>query len=145
MNNESIVVEQWMDAAPDVVWQALTQPQKMKQWYFDIPEFQPLTGFTFSFAGQGKKGATYHHLCRIGEVIPAKKLEHSWRYESYEGDSFVTFALEEENGGTRVRLTHSGLESFPQSNPDFARENFVEGWTYIIKSSLKDFVEKNSS
>ena len=40
-----------------------------------------------------------------------------------------------------MRLTHAGLETFPKL-PAFARENFMQGWTSLIGSGLKDFVEK---
>ncbi len=56
----------------------------------------------------------------------------------------MTFELFAEVQATRLKLTHEGLETFPINNPDFAKENFVAGWTYIIGSSLKEFVEKAS-
>ncbi|HEY8895376.1 MAG TPA: SRPBCC domain-containing protein, partial [Niastella sp.] len=59
----------------------------------------------------------------------------------YEGNSFVTFELYPEGNGTRLKLTHEGLETFPM-NPDFAKKNFMEGWTQIIGTSLKEFLEK---
>jgi hypothetical protein len=49
-----------------------------------------------------------------------------------------------DGGKTRLKLTHEGLETFPKT-PSFARKNFVQGWTQIIGSSLKDFVEKQQS
>jgi hypothetical protein len=52
----------------------------------------------------------------------------------------VTFGLFAEGNQTRLKLTHEGLESFPKI-PAFARTNFMEGWTQIIGSSLKEFVE----
>jgi hypothetical protein len=52
---------------------------------------------------------------------------------------FVTFELFDEAGKTRLKLTHEGLETFPASNPDFAKESFTEGWTHIIGKSLKEF------
>jgi hypothetical protein len=42
-----------------------------------------------------------------------------------------------------MRLTHAGLETFPAAeNPDLKKENFEMGWTEIIGTSLKEFVEK---
>jgi hypothetical protein len=67
-------------------------------------------------------------------------LRYSWRYEGYEGISFVTFELFADGNNTKIRLTHEGLESFPASNPDFAKENFVEGWNYLIGTSLIKFL-----
>jgi hypothetical protein len=36
------------------------------------------------------------------------------------------------------------LETFPKT-PSFARKSFMEGWTQIIGSSLKEFVESNGA
>jgi hypothetical protein len=47
-----------------------------------------------------------------------------------------------EGKNTRVKLTHAGLETFPNENPDFGKNNFTEGWTDIIGRSLKEYVEK---
>ena len=47
-----------------------------------------------------------------------------------------------EGDKTRLKLTHEGLESFPKA-PQFARKNFVQGWTQLIGTSLKDFVEND--
>ena len=136
-----MVVERTYDAPVEKVWQAITDKNQMKQWYFDLEEFRPEVGFEFRFMG-GTEQKQYLHICRIEEVIPFKKLRHSWRYDGYEGVSSVTFELFEEGGKTRVRLTHDAMESFPKSNPDFAKKNFEEGWTAIIGTSLKEFVEK---
>ena len=141
MKNEPFVIERTYNAPVEKVWKAITDKEDMKQWYFDIAEFKPEVGFEFQFEG-GKEDKCYLHLCKITEVIPRKKLQYSWRYDGYEGNSFVTFELFAEGNKTRLKLTHEGLETFPISNPDFAKENFVEGWTYLIGTSLKEFAEK---
>jgi uncharacterized protein YndB with AHSA1/START domain len=140
---EPIVVETTVDASASTVWKALTDREQMKKWYFDIEGFKPEPGFEFQFTG-GTEEKTYLHLCRITEVIPMRKLAHTWRYEGYEGDTLVSFELSPKGEQTGVKLTHEGLESFPSSNPDFKRENFVGGWTHIIQTALKDFVEGRS-
>jgi uncharacterized protein YndB with AHSA1/START domain len=142
MKNEPYVIERTYNAPVARVWKAITDRDQMKEWYFDIADFKPEPGFEFTFTGIGKGGIEYIHLCKIMEVIPSEKLKYSWRYKGYEGDSFVTFELFDENGKTRVRLTHEGLETFPDI-PAFAKENFNMGWTAIIGTSLKEFVEKN--
>lgn len=141
MNNEPIVIERTYNASVERVWKAITDKDQMKEWYFDIAEFKAEKGFEFQFSGIGKEGESYLHLCKIIEVIPNKKLKHSWRYDGYEGDSFVTFELFDEGGKTKVKLTHEGLETFP-AVPAFAKENFVQGWTQIIGTSLKEYVEQ---
>ena len=141
MKQEPFVIERTLNAPIEKVWRAITDKDQMKQWYFDLADFKPEPGFEFQFVG-GKDDRSYLHLCKITEVIPQKRLQYSWRYDGYEGISFVTFELFAEGNKTRLVLTHEGLETFPETNKDFAKENFAAGWTDIIGRSLKEFVEK---
>ncbi|HUM67185.1 MAG TPA: SRPBCC domain-containing protein [Chitinophagaceae bacterium] len=139
MSTQPIVIERTFNVSPTRLWQALTKSEQMKQWYFDLPGFKAEPGYEFSFyAGRDEK--KFLHLCKVIEVIPGKKLTHSWRYDGYPGDSIVSFELFPEGENTRLRLTHSGLETFGD-NPDFAKSNFVEGWTNIIVKRLQKHLE----
>ncbi|MDP9047972.1 MAG: SRPBCC domain-containing protein [Bacteroidota bacterium] len=140
MNAEPVIVEKTYNAPIQKVWDALTQKDQMRQWYFELEEFKPEVGFEFRFYG-GTKDRQYLHICKITEVIPGKKLAHSWRYDGHPGDSFVTFELFADGDKTRLKLTHTGLETFP-SEPDFARSNFNEGWNYLIGKALPEYLEK---
>ena len=142
MTHEPFVIERTYNAPVKKVWEAITDKNKMKQWYFDIAEFKPEVGFEFQFTG-GNEGRTYLHLCKIVEVIDGKKLKHSWRYDGYEGNSFVTWELFDEGEKTRVKLTHEGLETFPINNPDLAKNNFVMGWTEITGTLLPNYLQQN--
>ena len=60
---------------------------------------------------------------RVAEVVPERKLAYSWKYADYPGESLVTIELRAEGSGTRLKLTHSGLETFqPESHPGLARK-----------------------
>jgi uncharacterized protein YndB with AHSA1/START domain len=142
MKDEPIIIERTYSSPIEKVWKAITDKNEMKQWYFDLNDFKPEVGFEFEFDG-GNEDRVYTHLCKVTEVVIGKKITYSWRYKGYEGQSFVTFELFDEGKNTRVKLTHQGLETFPSDIPDFAKENFVEGWKDIIGRSLKEFVEKN--
>lgn len=142
MKPEPIIIERTYNAPVEKIWKAITDREQMKQWYFDIAAFKPEVGFEFEFTGESPKGERYNHLCKITEVIINKRLQYSWRYEGYEGNSFVTFELFTEGDKTRLKLTHEGLETFPATSTDFAKENFVAGWRHIIGTSLKEFAEK---
>ena len=139
MSPQPIVIERTFNVSPTRLWQALTESEQMKQWYFDLPGFKAEPGYEFSFyAGRDEK--KFLHLCKVIEVIPEKKLTHSWRYDGYPGDSMVSFELFPEGEATRLRLTHTGLETFGD-NPDFAKSNFVEGWNSIIVNRLQKHLE----
>ncbi|CAL1517689.1 SRPBCC domain-containing protein [Chitinophaga sp. MM2321] len=141
MNHEPLVVERTLDAPVSKVWEALTDNSKMKQWYFDIAAFKPEEGFEFQFSG-GSDDEQYVHLCKVTEVVDNKKLSYTWKYKDYPGESAVTFELFPEGDKTRLKLTHTGLETFPGDKKDFARESFAGGWDYIVNTSLKNFLEK---
>ena len=141
---QPFVIERSLNAPIGSVWKAISDKDEMKQWYFDLAEFKPEPGFEFSFYGQGHKGEQYLHLCKVLDVIPGKKLSYSWTYKDLPGYSVVTFELFEEENGTKIRLTHAGLETFPRDNADFVKESFMQGWTELIGNSLKKFVEKGS-
>ncbi|MES2847474.1 MAG: SRPBCC domain-containing protein [Bacteroidota bacterium] len=142
MNAQPFTIERIYNAPIDKVWNAITDKDAMKKWYFDLAEFNPEVGFEFQFYGKGKEGEEYLHLCKITAVVKEKKLQYSWRYDGYEGISYVTFELFAEADKTRIKLTHEGLETFPATaNNAFAKENFAEGWTYLVGTGLKEFVE----
>lgn len=140
-----IVIERTYNAPMQKVWKAITDKDQMKQWYFDLDDFKPEVGFEFQFYGQGSKGEQYLHLCKITEVEENRKLTYSWSYEGYKGMSYVSFELSEEGKKTKLRLTHKGLHTFPTENPDFAKENFNAGWTELIGTLLKNFVESKAT
>ncbi|HVD95930.1 MAG TPA: SRPBCC domain-containing protein [Candidatus Limnocylindria bacterium] len=137
---EAVVVERTFKAPVAQVWNALTDVEQMRQWYFDLKEFKPEVGFEFEFTVD-HEGVTYHHLCRITDVVPEKRIAYTWRYKGEPGDSLVTFELFDEGKNTRLKLTHTGIDTFPKT-PAYARKNFETGWTAIIGSELKQFVEK---
>lgn len=121
------------------IWQALTDKDQMKEWYFDIPDFELKVGATFNFFEPG--GANrYHHRCIIKEVIPEKKFSHTWTHPGRsKGESIVTWLLNEENGITEVTLQHEGIESFADAGPEFAPENYQMGWEGFM-AILKNYM-----
>ncbi|RYY58479.1 MAG: SRPBCC domain-containing protein [Chitinophagaceae bacterium] len=139
MNDNTVFVEDLIDAPVADVWNALTDQELMKQWYFTVDDFRAEKGFVFRFSGQGSKGENYNHVCTITEVIPEKKLQHTWTYDTIPGNSLVTFELIPEGNSTRLQLTHEGLDTFPKDSPDFAKASFKQGWTEIITVNLAGF------
>ena len=137
---DELVIERTFNASIDKVWRAITDKAAMKQWYFDLADFKPEVGFAFRFSG-GDKCNEYVHLCEVTEVIPGRKLAYSWGYEGYEGASVLSFELFDEGDKTRLILIHTGLETFPQDNPAFAKSSFAGGWANIIGEKLKAFLE----
>lgn len=144
MKSNLIVLERLFDVPTKRVWKALTDGNELKNWFFDICGFEAEVGCQFQFTGGHDKAVQYLHLCEITEVVPYEKLTYSWRYDGHAGVSFVTFELFEQENKTLLRLTHTGIETFPHGNTDFALHHFEEGWNEIINNSLKNHLEKHN-
>lgn len=145
MADAPVIIERTFNAPADKVWKAITDVKEMEKWYFKLEDFKAQVGFEFQFYG-GTEEKQYLHLCKVTEVVPGKKLTYSWRYDNYPGNSFVSFELFPEGDKTRLKLTHTGLETFPYgTDANFSKESFTAGWTYIVGTSLNDFVENNNT
>ncbi|HKO81029.1 MAG TPA: SRPBCC domain-containing protein, partial [Chitinophagaceae bacterium] len=78
MNASPFIIERTFDAPLAKVWEAITDNDKMKQWYFDLPGFKPEVGFEFEFTGGPDDGKQYLHLCKVTDVVVGKKITYSW-------------------------------------------------------------------
>jgi uncharacterized protein YndB with AHSA1/START domain len=144
MEAKPLIVERTYNAPIEKVWKAITDKDQMKEWYFNLEEFKAEKGFRFSFMG-GDDKVQYKHNCEVIEVEPPNKLSHTWTYEDQEGHSVVTWELfKEGEQKTRVKLSHEGLGSFPQGDPNFAVASFTQGWNSILGESLKNYLETDS-
>lgn len=73
------------------VWQALTDKDKMKEWYFpQLQKFEPEVGFKFQFEDGSDR---YRKEWAVTNVVDCKTLAHNWAYEGYNGNSEVIFDL----------------------------------------------------
>lgn len=128
------------------VWNALTQPQEMRNWYFDIPDFEATVGksfdFTVTFTDEGKEH-NFRHLFKILEVIPYEKLKHTWEHPGHSnGTSTLTWELTSEEDSTTLILTHEGNESFiDEGSKYFTEASYTAGWNDILQG-LKEYLEK---
>ncbi len=144
MSNNPVIVEETFSVSAGKIWNAITDKNEMKNWYFDLEEFRPEVGFEFRFWGGPEDGTKYLHICEITDVESQKLLAYNWRYDGYPGLTNVRFEITEiSSSETKLKLSHAGLESFPADNPDFARSNFEEGWDAIIQTSLKNYLEQS--
>lgn len=96
--------------------------------------------FQFKSADDPK---SYLHLCKVTEVIAGKNSRIAGVTMATKEILLLLLNCLRKTIKPEVKLTHAGLETFPASNTDLAKENFVAGWTHIIGISLKDFLENN--
>ena len=107
---DELVKEIWIDASPDKVFPYLVEPKLLTTWIGEESWNEPRPGglFRLKFPQSIVRG-------EFVDVDPPRRVVYTWGRE--EGDSMpvgsttVSFELEPENGGTRVRLRHAGLPS----------------------------------
>ena len=144
MNADAIVVEQTFNAPITVVWKAITDKHQMCQWFFEtMTDFEPELGFETQFNVRCED-RDYRHLWKVTEVVAQERITYQWRYGGYAGNSSVTWELSQMPNATQLRLTHEGIETFPQDNPVFSRESGQAGWDYFLHQSLKGFLDRQA-
>lgn len=130
-----ILVEEVLPHSPGKIWRALTTAEFLARWLMPS-DFEPIVGKRFHFRTQpmGDWDGVVH--CEVLEVVPLKRLVYSWKGGSRnnakygsELDSVVTWTLEPEGSGTRLKLVHSGFRS-PEN--DFAYDAMKSGWGRIM-------------
>lgn len=134
-----------IDQSVERVWEALTQPEEMKNWYFNIPNFEPKKGeifdFIVSFTDEDGEH-NFRHLFKIMKVIPTEKLQHTWEHPGHsKGISMLTWELFPHEGSTTVVLSHEGVEAFlDEGSRYFTEASYHAGWTDILQG-LKEYLE----
>ena len=135
-----VKVEAVFDATKSQVWDALTNTEIMKVWYFDISNFKLAVGSEFSFYEGDKK--EYLHQGEILKVEQNVLLQHTWKHpQQSKGSSIVTWEIEESGDNkVKVTLSHEGLENFADGGPNFAPANYEMGWNAIVKTNLRNYL-----
>ncbi|MDT0607409.1 SRPBCC family protein [Croceitalea rosinachiae] len=136
-----VIVEQLFKTTRENVWNALTQLDEMRQWFFpNIEAFEAKPGFKTDFTVKSEE-RIFPHLWEVLEVIPHHKMVQEWKYGGYDGLCTITFELYKDAENTLLKVTATVLEDFPDDIPEFKRESCVVGWKYFINESLKDYIE----
>jgi uncharacterized protein YndB with AHSA1/START domain len=133
-----IVVEDVLPSPPERVWKALTTSELIGQWLMPN-DFEPVVGkrFTFKTTPIGDWDGVVH--CEVLEIVPHRRLVYSWKggtdsnnaKPNYASrlDSVVTWTLQAEGSGTRLRMVHAGFRS---PDNDFAYDAMSSGWGRIV-------------
>ena len=93
--------------APDVVWDALTDPQRLAEWMGEN-DFAPRVGHSFALCLGPRAGWDGVLRCRVLELAPPRPLVFSCASDRARRGT-VTISLTPVTGGTRLVLEHEGL------------------------------------
>ena len=136
-DTQDIVVEEVFPHAPETIWKTLTTGELIGRWLLMKPTgFEPVKGacFTFQTTPAGAWDGVIH--CEVFEVARNELLSYSWQ-GGVDGnaqygsrlDTIVTWTLARVDGGTRLRLVHSGFV-MPKNDASF--RNLREGWKQVV-------------
>ena len=119
-------------AAPRAsVFAFLTDPEKIVQWMGTEATTELHPGGLYLLKGVGSAGARG----AFREVVPVHRLAYSFGWEGSEvvppGSSLIEIDLVEQDGGTLLRMTHSGLPSAEQ------RAGHDKGWAHYLDRLTK--------
>jgi uncharacterized protein YndB with AHSA1/START domain len=144
--SDAIVKEITIKAPAERVFQALTDPRQRVKWWGAEGRFQAThmesdlrPGGAWLMRGTGMGGKPFIVHGEYRAIDRPRLLEFTWLADWDENalESVVRLDLEERDGATTVRLTHSGLTS------ERARENY-KGWPWLL-AQLRAHVEAEVS
>jgi len=113
-------------APPATVFAFLTDPEKLLRWLGSDAQMEPQPGGIYLVNVGGKNIARG----KFTEVIPVHRLAYSFGWEGREsmppGSGLIEIDLEDQAGGTLLRMTHSGLPTEAQC------ANHAKGWAHYL-------------
>jgi uncharacterized protein YndB with AHSA1/START domain len=122
-----VVVTRRIGAAPATVYSFFTDVERWTAWQGVDGEIDACPGGVFRIRMPGAQVAAG----RFVELVPDRRIVFTWGWEGDgspvpPGSTTVTIELEPDEGGTLVRLIHTGLAPPPVA------EHHREGWELYI-------------
>ena len=121
----TLVIEREMPHPPEKIWRALTQGSLIAEWLM-VNDFQPVVGHRFQFRSTPVQNWNGIIDSEVLLVEPKTRLSYTW--VSLGLESVVTWTLTPTEGGTHVRMEHSGFGS----DQDAAYKGATYGWRNFI-------------
>jgi uncharacterized protein YndB with AHSA1/START domain len=113
-------------APPATVFAFLTDPEKILRWMGTKADIDASEGGLYLVNVTGKEIARG----RFTEVIPVHRLAYTFGWDDREnmppGSSLIEIDLIDREGGTLLRMTHSGLPD------EETRASHEKGWTHYL-------------
>ena len=124
---ERVEAEVWVAAARGTVFRYFTDPERFARWMGAGSVFEATAGGALRVQSAGAPAA----VGTVESVVEDREVVFTWGYEGgahgiQPGATRVTVRLEEEEGGTRVRLVHTGFTHPEQS------AGHRQGWRHYL-------------
>ena len=136
--------EWFFPQSQETIWEYLTDSEMLSLWLMPN-DFQPVQGHKFMFKIPPVQSLNFDGqiFCEVLDINPKSKVVYSWKYGTGDGtmrvDSLVEWTLSAGDGGTNLKLVHSGLE-LPKNLIDYEAMN--GGWLSNVKKIEKHLLAK---
>jgi uncharacterized protein YndB with AHSA1/START domain len=124
-DTRTVVIEREFPHPPEKLWRALTKSPLVAQWLMKN-DFEPVVGRKFQLRSDPVPNWNGIIDCEVLAVEPQKRLSYSWGTLGLE--SVVLFTLTPTEGGTRVRMEHSGF----RADQEQAYKGATYGWQRFL-------------
>jgi len=141
MENHIVHKEVLLDAPPEMVWRALTDPEITKKYFYHCKVLSDWkVGSAIAFEGKMFWIFPIKLTGKIEKIEPGKLLQYTLQNHGTSGQSLVTDELIGENGKTRLKITDDvGNEKGVEKR----YKNSMRGWDKILRG-LKRIVENQT-
>ena len=130
--------EIYVDASPSIVFDVVSSPDHLKQWWPDDARFDPTPGAPGEITFGEGAGATVMAFSVV-EASPPKRFSFRWTHPAgqpaVEGNSLlVTFDLTPSGGGTLLRMTEAGFREMGWEAAVLEQryQEHVDGWAFYL-------------
>lgn len=140
MEYGSIEREIHVEAPPEVVYEVISTPEHLREWWPDGAEFEPAPGATgvVSFGDTSTPEAKVVPLTVV-EADPPRRFSFRWAYEEGAAATpvnslLVTFDLVTSGAGTLLRFTETGFREngWEAAVLEERYRDHVTGWDYFL-------------
>lgn len=142
----SIEREIYVEASPEIVFDVVSSPDHVKQWWSDDASYEPEPGSAGELAF-GDPGAE-RNVCQllVVDVEPPRRFSFRWTHPAGEvpadGNSMlVTFELTPSGKGTVLKMTETGFREMGWELALLEQEyqSHVRGWDFYL-SRIPEYV-----
>ncbi|SKC80752.1 SRPBCC family protein [Krasilnikoviella flava] len=134
----SIEREIYVEATPEVVFDVVSSPDHVKQWWPDDARYSPEPGGTGEIVfGEGADRSV--EQLTVVESLPPRTFSFRWTHpageEAAPGNSLlVTFELVPSGDGTLLRLTETGFreQGWEIAVLEQRYQEHVDGWAFYL-------------
>lgn len=131
--------ELYIDAAPEIVFDVVSKPEHLREWWPDDAQYEPSPGSSgqIVFGDPAADGGVVSFT--VVEAVPPHTFSFRWTHPdgaaAAAGNSLlVTFELTPRDGGTSLRMTETGFREMGWGIAVLEEQfqDHVRGWDFFL-------------